>query len=179
MSTARKLQAHRLNNAGFSLIELLVVTGIIIMLVGLGIAGFIRFNERQQVEAAAKRIQTMLRTAQAKAQIREIPTGTCNTLDGYTVRRIATPAQIQLAISCDSNTTIVLDSYAIPFGIVVSNTFDSITFIPLKGGAMIETAVSDGASEVEITVSRTGTAQIFAFNVYASGVISEGGFEPN
>ena len=68
---------------GFSLIELVVAGGIMAILVGGGIAAFIRFNEKQQVLGAARELQQLMRSAQTKARAREIPVGvlTCDVAD--------------------------------------------------------------------------------------------------
>ncbi|GEM_PF-1066908 len=190
MSTARKLQAHRPKNAGFSLIELLVVTAIIIMLVGISIAGFIRFNERQQVESAAKQVQTLFRTAQAKAQIREIPTGTCDTLDGYMVRFQTSPTNsVELVVQCTNGVPpeglvqdhLSISAYTVPDGIVITRDpeFESVLFRPLRGGARIHNSSGAGAEldSTEVSVANSTGSPNYVFTIYNSGLISEGGFE--
>lgn len=67
---------------GFTLIELIVVTTIIALLTGGGIAAYNRFNEKQILEQAALDLKSNLRVAQNRALSGEKPTG-CSTLDGY------------------------------------------------------------------------------------------------
>lgn len=79
--------SHR--RAGFTLIEMLVTVAVMVLLVGGAMAGFITFRDRQLVLADAKSLQQFVRTAQAKARVRETPAA-CNTagnrLQGYRVR---------------------------------------------------------------------------------------------
>lgn len=52
---------------GFTFIELIVATGILLGLVGFGTASYVNFNERQILENAAKDLKNTLRVAQENA----------------------------------------------------------------------------------------------------------------
>lgn len=62
-----KLFHFQRSQAGFSLIELLVVVTIILTLTGLGLAGYNNFNQRQILRQAAEGVKNSLRDAQNRA----------------------------------------------------------------------------------------------------------------
>ncbi len=66
----RLFQQH---HSAFTLIELLITVAIAAIVVGGSIAGFVRFNERQEVQNTAKEVQQLMRNAQSKARVREVP----------------------------------------------------------------------------------------------------------
>ncbi|MBD3279719.1 MAG: prepilin-type N-terminal cleavage/methylation domain-containing protein [Candidatus Pacebacteria bacterium] len=69
---------------GFSLIELLVAVTIMLVMVGMGLASYLNFNEKQTVLQATKELETYLQLAQSKAQSGDVPAG-CDQLVAYTV----------------------------------------------------------------------------------------------
>ena len=56
---------------GFTLIELLVVISIMILLMGLGMATYLRFEERQRTEILSRDLREVFITARQKARFRE------------------------------------------------------------------------------------------------------------
>jgi prepilin-type N-terminal cleavage/methylation domain-containing protein len=87
----RLLQKHY---HGFTLIELLITTAIAAIVVGGGIAGFIGFTDRQEVLNTAKEVQQMMRTAQSKARVRDVPTVCTGKLSSYEVAITSTQATL-------------------------------------------------------------------------------------
>jgi len=73
---------------GFTVMELLVVMGVIIILFTISLAAYNRFNRRQVVEQATRNLESDLRLAQSKAVAQEKPGGWCGTgtLVGYRLR---------------------------------------------------------------------------------------------
>ncbi|OGG15589.1 hypothetical protein A3D77_02735 [Candidatus Gottesmanbacteria bacterium RIFCSPHIGHO2_02_FULL_39_11] len=57
---------------GFSFVEILVVTGVISILVGVSVAGYKQFNERQKLIAAGQEMKNIIRDAQSRAYTGEI-----------------------------------------------------------------------------------------------------------
>jgi len=122
---------HRSFSQGFTLIELLVTITIAVMLVGGGIASYITFNDRQNLQNGAKSLQTYLRSAQSKARAGERPTG-CNTLNGYKISLSAGTPVITLSAVCAGG-DVVHSSYTLPVG-VISASSHVITYVNLYGG---------------------------------------------
>ena len=58
-------------HAGFTLIELLVVLSIMIILVGVGLATYLKFEERQQTEILSRNLREVFISARQKARFRE------------------------------------------------------------------------------------------------------------
>ena len=56
--------------AGFSLIELLVVSAIMAILIGGSIAGYVQFNEYQTLVTTGRDIENMIKLAQNRARLR-------------------------------------------------------------------------------------------------------------
>lgn len=71
---------------GFSLIEIIVVVGVISILMGTSIAGYRQFNERQKLIAAGQQMKNIIRDAQSRAYTGEINCSSCGctpTSPGY------------------------------------------------------------------------------------------------
>src|SRR3989338_3912401 len=62
---------------GFTLVELVIVTAIIIGISGFGTANYLSFNEKQTIEQAAKTVKNNLRLIQQKAIAGEKDSGVC------------------------------------------------------------------------------------------------------
>lgn len=67
---------------GFTLVEILVTISLILIISWFGVAYYSSFNQRQNVEQAAKKIVSDLRLAQNMATSQEIPSG-CLNFEGY------------------------------------------------------------------------------------------------
>lgn len=57
-----------MNRKGFSLIELLVSIAILLLLLGMGIAGYISFNDRQKLSQSAELVREAVESAQVSAR---------------------------------------------------------------------------------------------------------------
>lgn len=154
--------------SGFTLIELLVVASLALLITGIGIANFIRFNERQQLESVGRKVQSMFQTARAKSQIREVPSG-CAELMGYKMSKKSTPPEFSLSVICKNSNDKLLDSYSIPSKYTVSGSFDNITYLPLGEGVSSTTALSDKS----IVISEDGGGYKLTLNISKSGNIGE------
>jgi len=167
---------------GFTLVEMIVTIGIMLMIAGGGIVAFMRFNDKQNVQVAVKDLQTLLRAAQTKAKVGE-GADDCRaigkSLRGYRVL-IADGSNIAtLSKSCADNKFTVpgLREYSVRDEI----NFDSnvtvskysgpgdidIEFLALLSGV-------DGATKIKISGSGS---YVYSFEVTGGGEIREGSFE--
>jgi prepilin-type N-terminal cleavage/methylation domain-containing protein len=121
--------------AGFTLIELMVAITLLALLMGGGIAGYIRVNDRQNLVNAGKNVQLFMREAQKKARVGERPAASagCGALVSYQLKTSATLDQVNLNAECDNAVTSLIDSYTFPNGVVASSAFD-MHFYALQGG---------------------------------------------
>jgi type II secretory pathway pseudopilin PulG len=161
----------RNSSGGFTMIELMVSISIMILLVGGGIASFITFNDKQQLQGSTKMVQTYLRTAQTKARVGDRPEE-CSRLDGYEVQVPQGSTTLSLVAICEG------DGTEVP---VQSTTLEKVESISFEGGELsILFKVLHGGTEDEGTVTITSTnGATEQFNVSAGGEITELGYVRN
>lgn len=167
---------------GFTLIELLVVVSIILLTTGAGIASFVNFNDRQQVQTTVKGIQGLMRSAQTKARAGEGAndcgqTGTLlNKLKGYQVTSTATAVILNRicvrpdtgdVTSTTERSRITLDTVT-----VSRSPSTTITFLALRGGVDL-----GNNPAVTITVAGQYSNVSYQFQVLNTGEITEGAFQ--
>jgi len=85
---------------GFTLVELLVVIGIIAIVTGSGLAGWSRFREKSLINSVNAKLKTQLRLVRARAINGDKPTTGCQVLDGYQVRE-ASGNDLEVIACCD------------------------------------------------------------------------------
>lgn len=166
-----------LRHNGFTLIELIVAVAIMSLLVGGAITGFITFAERQEVQTTAKNLQQLLRTAQAKARIREVPTA-CTApnkrLQSYRVRLNQTSPDIVMLCGVGADRELIIptdrESVVIPTGITVTSDAEYIDFYTLHQGVYIG---SDVLSYSDRLVTIDGDVADWCFTIHTSGAITE------
>lgn len=155
------------NHRGFTLLELIITVAIMMVVVGGSIAGFVSFTDRQEVLNTAKEVQQMMRNAQSKARVREVPNiAGCITLEKYRVQYNGSSTFILQAGCKNATGTDVFGSgmrtITLPTGVSVTPSgARSIDFSTLEEG------VSGGT-----TFTFTKGSNVFQFTVSASGSIS-------
>ena len=167
--------------AGFTLIELLVTVTIILLITGGGIAGFVNFNDRQQIQTTVKDMQTMMRAAQIKARSGEgasdcLTSGsfTEGKLYGYQVTLAGTAMLMNRMCNENSGLPIAIERTRKNVVDNVSITMSGpVTFLSLKGGAN----TGDGSPDVTVTVTGQYSGYVYVFNVTSGGEITQGEFQ--
>lgn len=166
---------RQLNKSGFTLIELIVAVGILILILSVGMANYITFNKRQKLNSTASEIQSYIQLAQSKAESSEIPAVAkpCNELQYYGLRTNVDGINnsLELTIHCSNYVTgpILLKSYPLPAGVVIS-PFD-LQFQTLYKG--IADATDDTKTEWTITVS--DDPEVYRFILTSGGEINDQG----
>lgn len=147
----------RQKRAGFTLVELLVVVGIIGILTAIGIASYNDFNQARAVEKAAQELKTNLRLAQSKAVNNEKP---CDgVLDRWRVKRTSasSPYEYTIRYKCevggfDDYKTITLEN-----DLTLSNfTIDFYALGETNSSGTITVADADGNNSETIRVTQAG-----------------------
>lgn len=124
---------------GVTLIELLIVVGIIAVTSGMSMVGYNRFQENQSVRVAAAQLSTDLRQTQQKALSGEKPSGWCTsgTLASWRLIFIST-TQYDLRSVCSDATTRTDKTVSLPNNTSCSDAgcnTQAIDFLVLTGAA--------------------------------------------
>lgn len=170
---------------GFTLVEMIVTISIMLMVAGGGIAAFINFNDKQNVQVAVKNLQTLLRAAQTKAKVGE-NAESCRT--NY-LPIVLSLRSYRVNIDQDTNVAILsavcTDQKFPPYGRIEyiersRINFDSNVTARIQGGGNLDVEFLtllggvDGAGIVEI--SRLGN-YTYEFEISPGGEIREGAFQ--
>lgn len=138
---------------GFTVVELLVVVGIMVLLSGGAIVAYVRFTERRQAVSDAQEVAQYLRMVQKKAFSVEVPVG-CTDVQNYAVT--LTSSSVSTNVICRlgsvSNYLPALNSSS-----TLSPT-GPITFRTRLGGAQI-------ASPVTVSTCRNGIRHNITVNL--------------
>lgn len=169
------------SSRGFTLIELLVVTTLLVFVMGGSIAGYRRFNDRQQVITAGKELLVALRQAQSKASSGVKSLASCQTvpLVGYKITVLAASQDTYtIAESYQSNCVSatsadnVIKTVKLPQGVRFQSAFTA-TFTGLSGGV-----IYSGASPLTLRVCNascgTGSLQ-YTITVNSAGLVQDMG----
>lgn len=147
---------------GFTLLELVISIGIMMLLVGLGVASYLQFNERQQVVGSARELQALFRSAQTRARTGDVPPG-CGTLSGYLVEGAAGSSQVLMYAVCSGGN--ILRSTLTLIGGVTPVAGINMTFQTLKGGV---------TNAGVVTLRTPSLTYSYSFKVSQGGEISQG-----
>ena len=153
--------------AGFTLVELLVVVGIISVVTGFGVASYNRFNDKQKVEQAAKELVSNLRFLQSNAisGIKSFGSGSCTvgtTLDGW----YADITNNKYYLKCSNGSEIPASAGRLPLaeGADISSSPGLVKFNPVYGDTDLEVdlpiKVEMAGNEKTVTVSKNGNISI-------------------
>lgn len=159
---------------GYSLIELVVVVGLMVLLMGGGIAAFSSFNDRQKAVEGARTLQSWLRTAQSRARALEKPPG-CDQLHSYRVSTITNSDTVETVAVCNAaNDELGATFLTLPEGLTLQTTA-TLDFLVLHGGIEIN---QSAASAVDLVVSGGGgfSNSRYGFTVTKGGEIREGDY---
>lgn len=144
---------------GFTMIELIVVIGIIIVIFGGGISAYLRLDRRQSLINVCRELEQLARSAQKKARVGERPAG-CTRLNAYRLARTSTaPDVITLSAVCDSG-QVTVSSYEVPTLYTVES-IPTVNFRVLHGGL-------DGSNAL-IQVASTGPNYRCSFTIENGG----------
>ena len=157
---------------GFTLIELTVGIGIVMMLTGGIVVNYNRYNDRQKVKQAALTLKNNLRLAQTKASAAEWPLScvspgcTCSQLSGYTVSFTGTAYEIRAL--CSEGLVGTVQSVTLPASVSFASVPPSLTFQVLSRGVAIPSPT---------IISLTGSAVTYDIQLNPSGDVNDLGFQ--
>lgn len=153
---------------GFTLIEMLVAITIMLLLFGIGIVSYLRFDSRQQLIQAGEELKSSLRIAQARARAGDRPPG-CERLQAYELTFISDQAY-EIRVLCDPEpaSDIVRSQGVFKRGVrLAESPANSIAFRSLHGGV-------DNPQSYDLTLDNSDL--VWRVSVTAGGEITGGGF---
>lgn len=170
--------------SGFTLIEVIVATSIMILLFGFGLASFLKFQDRQQVLKAKEETEAIFDRAQGKAKSGKM--GSCNILKGYQVHGenqddnyvLRTREICQNSANEPGLTTV----YTSPTGLSLEDSFD-LYFRVLTGDVDTDlfrfydrsgTAQTGTGTFSSQTIEISNYRQTYRFEITNSGEVSAG-----
>ena len=148
--------------AGFTLIELIVVIGILALVATVGFVLYRDYTRKQTVVQAGRSVQTVLVRTRQRALSGERPDGCSGTLGGYRFSCMTGTGNYSVSALCDSSSPTV-ESGNLPSQVVFSSCV-SFTFNVLGSG-------TDLASDETVSLSGFAGAETESFVVQRSGVI--------
>lgn len=188
-----KVSIEEKNYPAFTLVEILVVLGIVGLMFGVGMANFFRYRERQEIEQTAYNVQSFIQKIQtyAKNGNRGGEGSDCN-------RDILNTKLVSWEITYDSNknqllarpkcifqgieTTGPSEALFLPLNYKINNSanykFSKISFQAVFGSVIFD----DGATTSEainLVISDQGEDFAYQFHVTSGGVITSGCWCPN
>jgi prepilin-type N-terminal cleavage/methylation domain-containing protein len=147
---------------GFTLIEMLVVIGIISTLTSLGIASYSSYNALQTVESNATTVATQLGSAKSQAISQVIPSSCgANPLTGYQVNITVNSQQYTVAAVC--GTQQVVSTNKLPPELTFTAGSTATVFFSVSTGAVANTAtinITGYGKTKTITVSNIGNISV-------------------
>lgn len=154
------------HNFGFTLFELIIVVGIIVMVFGAALAGYNTFNRRERIKQAALTLKANLRFAQTKALSSEKPASGCTTFVG--MRVTFTLTSYTIGHFCSEGAVDAGQTISLPTGIQFTPQPVDFTFLA------VTEAISIANGE---TITLTNTSQNYSLTVSPSGSVTDNGFQ--
>lgn len=156
---------------GFTLLELLVVTGIMIGITGFAISNYNDFNRVERLRQTGKTLKSDLRWAQSQATSGIKPSAACtasDTLQGYTLTFTQTSYSIQATCLIGGIATAVGPTTTVVFPTSSGVTFSSI---PIN----FQFNVITGAVSVDQTLALSAASHTYTIKISSSGDINDSG----
>lgn len=153
-------------NKGFSLIELLVVTTVIVSLTGLAISNYTSFTDVQKIRQAGRTLKNNLRFVQTRATsgVKPVTCDDTNPLSAYRVTFTATTYSYQAV--CSTGVAGTMSSISLPNG---------LSFSPLP--AAFDFRVLTGSATRDTILILTNSSRSYAIQINGNGNIEDLGFQ--
>lgn len=153
------LTSHFSFQAGFTLIEIMIVFSIIGILSVISIAGFTVFNETQSLQTSASDVASLLNLAKSRA-LSQVVASCPDTLKGYEVK-FSLPSTYELWVRCDVS-SISIESKKLPKNIEFTSGTTSLFFFPvITGGGTVGQIILEGYGRSKtIDVDEMGNIKI-------------------
>ena len=168
---------------GFTLIEIVVAVGLMIILMTVGITAYMRFETRQQLVGTKKEIEAIFHRARNNAKTGKM--GNCSKLKAYQVDGVnqTDNFELQMREVCQTTNTSLATVYTSPDGVKLNQDF-SLYFRVLSGD--VDNVLyryydhngdpigSPPPLETDWTIVVTDGDQSYQFTITRSGEINQG-----
>lgn len=153
-----------MKSKSFTLIELIIIVGIVAVLSGIYLANYNNFSEEKKLDEGVKKLIDVLHLARTKSLAADLsPLITCTNFSGYRVEFLL--SSYDLFFCCNSSCTgggrIKIQSYGLP---------SSVSFFPLPVTTSFK-PLSGETSQATITLKNTNINQCYQVTVQASGLV--------
>lgn len=154
----------KVENKGFTLIELIVVFGTIAFISTIGIASYVNYSQSQSIQAATQDLVTTIQLAKSRANSQvKPPLSYCQgQLDGYSVVISILNNQYSLDVVCGGN-VYPLSTTKLPNNIRFDQATTSVTKLFF--------AIITGAVEGNGTIAITGYSKTKCITIDSVGII--------
>jgi len=115
---------------GFTLIELMMVTTIVLILSGGSIAAYLNFNKTESIKNDARNLISEIYRVRTLASTLQYPTG-CDSLKGYKIKSDVLLSGVMVTADCDP-TDVIFPTVKLLLGSVFTQAFE-MTFLPGSG----------------------------------------------
>lgn len=151
---------------GFTLIELVVTTGVILLIAGGVVANYNNYSDNQRLKQAALTLKNNLRLVQTKAASAEKPASGCSEMVGYQVSFTSTSYSIQAR--CVEGLAGSSTSTNLPAG---------ITFSPVPAAVVFRVLTRGVASDTPLDIYLDGRIKLYRLQIEPGGDIVDLGFQ--
>jgi prepilin-type N-terminal cleavage/methylation domain-containing protein len=145
---------------GFTLLEMLIVFGLMAVLSAIGFASYSSFNGSQSVQSGASDVSNLMNTAKSRSISQVKPTQCAGkSLSGYQVQVTVSGGTYMLNVLCGGSTYLI-ETRKLPTNVTfAAGSTPFVTFMNSSGTptALSTMTVSGNGKTKVITVSSTGT----------------------
>lgn len=155
----------KVENKGFTLIELIVVFGTIAFISTIGIASYVNYSQSQSIQAATQDLVTTIQLAKSRANSQvKPPLSYCQgQLDGYSVVISILNNQYSLGVVCGGNAPYPLSTTKLPNNIRFDQATTSVTKLFF--------AIITGAVEGNGIIAITGYSKTKCITIDSVGIM--------
>jgi prepilin-type N-terminal cleavage/methylation domain-containing protein len=166
---------HAHSARGFTLIEMLVSIAIGLIMIAVGIAGYLDFNQRQKILNSAKEFEVILQTAQTKARLGDL--GGCDVLAAYIVTFDTAVDPIVATVSpvCTVGSATDTKTFSLETGTTMdlAPVVTSLSYPVLQGGVVFAPATNS----LTVTFGSQTTSEEYVVTMTRGGDISDGAWQ--
>ena len=149
--------------SGFTLVELMLVMGLVAILSGFGISAAVKYSRAQNVDVSARNFANTLQTAKSRAFAGVRPTGCSGVLLDWRVNIAADYKHYSLSGNC-SGGIINSPTVTLATGVEMTRPVDSVIYPVLKGSATLGTAQLASPQQIFFTSSSGLTRNVTVYD---------------